>query len=94
MKGEHFTVANARPLYVALPIIEEDGRVERVVLEIVVAWRVEVDARGTVGAAEPIGVEDYAGGDLAIYDAETEIWTVPGLQSGQGLESAREVFRG
>ena len=89
MKGAIKTsiVSNSRPVYIALPVEGDENHDFEVMLEPIVAWKIRYsdDDSNHANFAEPI-LNNLSPDKYAIYDYETEIWSIPDYTSGKGLE--------
>ena len=90
MKGDKKTsiVSNSRPVYIALPVEGDENHDFEVMLEPIVAWKIRYsdDDSNHANFAEPI-LNNLSPSKYAIYDYETEIWSIPDYTSGKGLDT-------
>lgn len=96
MEGDIKTsiVSNSRPVYIALPIEGDEDHDFEIMLEPIVAWKVRYsdDDSNHANFAEPI-INNLSPDKYAIYDYETEIWSILNYTSGKGLETLAEHFK-
>lgn len=96
MKGDIKTciVSNTRPVYIALPVEGDENHDFEVMLEPIIAWKIRYsdDDSNHANFAEPI-INNLSPDKYAIYDYETEIWSIPDYTSGKGLKELVKHFK-
>jgi hypothetical protein len=87
-------VSNTRPVYIALPVEGDENHDFEVMLEPIVAWKIRYNDNESNNAnfAEPI-LNSLSPDKYAIYDYETEIWSIPDYTSGKGLDTLAKYFK-
>lgn len=96
MKGAIKTsiVSNHRPVYIALPVEGDEDHDFEISLEPIVAWKVRYSdhEKNIHDYAVPI-LNNFSSSQYAIYDYETDIWSVPDYTSGKGLDTLVDFFK-
>ncbi len=96
MKGDIKTsiVSNSQPVYIALPVEADKDHDFEIMLEPIVAWKIRYsdDDSNHANFAEPI-LNNLFPDKYAIYNYETEIWSIPDYTSGKGLEELVKHFK-
>ncbi len=87
-------VSNNRPVYIALPVEGDENHDLKIELEPIIAWKVRYSdhKKNLHDYAEPI-LNNLSASRYAIYDYETDIWSIPDHTSGKGLDTLVEFFK-